>query len=72
VPSTRGRVPRRTRTGGVRGAVLRELSGSGAGGLSRDELAARLPFARERVEKAIGELVAEGFVAERGGELRIA
>jgi A/G-specific adenine glycosylase len=56
----------------IRGAVLRELSARGAAGLSRDELAAHLPFARERVDKAIGELVAEGFVAERAGALHIA
>lgn len=56
----------------IRGAVLRELSGPGAVGLSRDEIASRLPFARERVEKAIGELVAEGFIAEKGGVIRIA
>jgi A/G-specific adenine glycosylase len=56
----------------IRGAVLRELSGRGSAGLSRDEIASRLPFARERVEKAIGELVAEGFIAEKGGIVRIA
>lgn len=52
----------------IRGAILREL---GRGPSGRDELAARLPFARERVDKAIGELVAEGFAAERGGRILI-
>ena len=52
----------------IRGAILREL---GAGPATRDALAARLPFARERVELALGELVAEGFAAERGGEIFI-
>ncbi|HUX37988.1 MAG TPA: A/G-specific adenine glycosylase [Rectinemataceae bacterium] len=50
----------------VRGEILKNLGGEKAG-LSADALAARLPFARERVEKALGELIAEGFVAEMPG-----
>ncbi len=50
----------------VRGAVLKAL-GSETEGLQASELAAAIPFARERVEKALGELLSEGFVAERGG-----
>jgi A/G-specific adenine glycosylase len=60
----------------IRGAILREVGAAGvaavsgvAGGLSRDALAARLPFARERVEEALGELVAEGFLRYRGDEV---
>jgi A/G-specific adenine glycosylase len=49
----------------IRGAILREL---GKGVASRDILAAALPFARERVEAALAELVAEGF-AEVDGDL---
>ena len=55
----------------VRGAILKALAPPAptplAEGLLSVELAAAIPFARERVEKALGELVAEGFVAERGG-----
>jgi biotin operon repressor len=36
-----------------------------------DELARALPFARERVDKALGELKAEGFVAESCGVYRL-
>ena len=50
----------------VRGAVLKAL-GPEAAGLPSEAIAAAIPFARERVEKALGELVAEGFVAGRGG-----
>ena len=50
----------------VRGAVLKAL-GPEAAGLPADQIAAAIPFARERVERALGELLAEGFVAERGG-----
>ncbi len=53
----------------VRGAALRELASGGP--RSRDELAALLPFSRERVEKALDELVAEGFARERDGVLRV-
>jgi DNA-binding IclR family transcriptional regulator len=34
-------------------------------GLSLDSLAARLPFARERVGQAVKDLVAEGFLEYR-------
>ena len=47
----------------LRGQILKAL---GAGGLHPDELAARIPFARERLEAALGELVAEGFLEYRG------
>ena len=48
----------------IRGAALRELTRAGTA--SGDELAARLPFARERVDEALRELVAEGFLEYRG------
>ncbi len=48
----------------IRGAVLREATTTGEG-LSLDSLAARLPFARERVAKAVKDLVAEGFLEYR-------
>jgi A/G-specific adenine glycosylase len=54
----------------VRGAVLRELSLNG-NRLSLDGLVSRIPFSRERVEKAAGELVAEGFIEEESGVLSI-
>ena len=54
----------------IRGALLRSIGSGGAAGL--DELAARLPFSRERVVHALDELVAEGFVAERGAGYAIA
>jgi len=47
----------------IRGAILREL---GEGPRSREELAASLPFSAERIEAALGELVAEGFAEYRG------
>jgi len=43
----------------IRGSLLRELA---SGPRSRDQLAAAMPFARERVETALGELVKEGFL----------
>jgi len=54
----------------VRGAVLRELSLNGPR-LSMDELVSRIPFSRERVEKAAGELVAEEFIRQEGDTLSI-
>jgi A/G-specific adenine glycosylase len=53
----------------IRGSLLKSL-GEGEG-KDRDELAAGLPFARERVEEALAELEAEGFVAETGGVYRL-
>jgi A/G-specific adenine glycosylase len=53
----------------LRGAILRELGSRGRVGA--DELAASLPFSRERVDAALAELAAEGFVAETGGGYRI-
>ncbi|HET7839201.1 MAG TPA: A/G-specific adenine glycosylase [Rectinemataceae bacterium] len=53
----------------VRGAVLKALASGGE--IGREELAASLPFARERVERAAAELVAEGFAEYRGEALRI-
>jgi A/G-specific adenine glycosylase len=60
----------------IRGSLLKALvERSGEGGESvgadADELAAALPFARERVDAALTELVAEGFVAESGGIYRL-
>jgi len=53
----------------IRGGLLKAL---GAGkGKDADELAAGLPFARERVAEALAELEAEGFVAESGGVYRL-
>jgi len=53
----------------IRGAILRELGSRGrAGG---DEIAAALPFSRERVDGALAQLIAEGFVAESGGTYRL-
>ena len=49
----------------IRGAILREVSGQRRLGL--DELARGLPFSRERVEEALADLVAEGFLAYSGG-----
>ncbi len=40
--------------------------------LDREELARKLPFARERIEKAIDELIAEGFIEERKGSITLA
>ncbi len=53
----------------VRGEVLKALAG---GVLHEVTLAQRLPFARERVEKAAAELVAEGFLERYGVELGLA
>lgn len=54
----------------VRGAVLKELSAPGHGAESLDVLASRIPFSRERVELAVGELVAEGFILYEAGGIR--
>ena len=54
----------------VRGEILKVL-GAAEKGLERDRLASLIPFAVERVEKALGELAAEGFVSERGGVYRL-
>lgn len=54
----------------IRGAILREVSGRGK--LGRDELARSLPFSRERVEEALGDLVAEGFLAYSGESVAVA
>lgn len=53
----------------IRGALLKELGSRGRA--DADELARALPFARERVDKALGELKAEGFVAESSGVYRL-
>jgi len=53
----------------IRGALLKALGARG--GADADELAAALPFARERVVKALAELKAEGFVAESRGVYRL-
>lgn len=53
----------------IRGAILKEL---GKGSATREELAAALPFARERVEDALAELAKEGFVELRGERAAIA
>jgi len=53
----------------VRGAVLRELA---KGPATRDELAAALPFARERVEAALAELENEGFARIEGERVALA
>ena len=68
----------------IRGAILRALAAAGkadgeASGaaergpayLARERLARELPFAQERVEAALRELEAEGFVEIRGGEVSI-
>lgn len=54
----------------IRGAILREVSGHGI--LERDDLARALPFSRERVEEALAELVAEGFLAYSGESVALA
>ena len=54
----------------IRGAILREVSGRGK--LGRDDLARNLPFARERVEEALADLVAEGFLAYSGESVVLA
>jgi A/G-specific adenine glycosylase len=53
----------------IRGSLLKEIGKRGRA--DADELAAALPFARERVDKALGELEAEGFVAESCGIFRL-
>jgi A/G-specific adenine glycosylase len=53
----------------IRGALIKALSE--AEGKDGDALAAALPFARERVDRALAELMAEGFVAEREGIYRL-
>jgi A/G-specific adenine glycosylase len=53
----------------VRGSLLK-LLGQGRGA-SIDQLAAELPFSRERVDEALRELKVEGFVAESGGLYRL-
>lgn len=53
----------------IRGSILKALRG-GAGSTA-DGLAGALPFARERVDAALAELKAEGFVAESSGLYRL-
>jgi A/G-specific adenine glycosylase len=53
----------------IRGALLRELGARGRA--DAEELARALPFARERVDSALSELKAEGFVAESCGIYRL-
>jgi A/G-specific adenine glycosylase len=53
----------------IRGAALREIGR--AGSLESEELAALLPFSRERVEEALVELAAEGFIEYRAGRLAV-
>ncbi len=53
----------------IRGAVLRALAAGGS--IDSEDLAASLPFSRERVDKALAELVAEGFAEYAGTLLRI-
>jgi A/G-specific adenine glycosylase len=53
----------------IRGALLKELGQRGRA--DADELSLALPVARERVERALGELKAEGFVAESCGVYRL-
>jgi A/G-specific adenine glycosylase len=53
----------------IRGSLLKELKLRGRA--DAGELAAALPFARERVDAALGELKAEGFVAESCGIYRL-
>lgn len=52
----------------IRGALIRAL---GDGPRDREAIAAHLPFARERIDKAMTELVAEGFLEEYGSKLRL-
>jgi A/G-specific adenine glycosylase len=52
----------------IRGSLLKALASGASGG---DALAAALPFSRERVDSALAELKAEGFVAEVGGKYRL-
>jgi len=53
----------------IRGSLLKELGLRGRA--DAEELAAALPFARERVRGALDELKAEGFVAESSGVYRL-
>jgi A/G-specific adenine glycosylase len=53
----------------IRGSLLKALGERE--GKDADELAAALPFSRERVEAALAELQAEGFVAESSGVYRL-
>jgi A/G-specific adenine glycosylase len=53
----------------VRGELLKELGSRGRA--DADELSRALPFSRERVEAALGELKTEGFVAESSGVYRL-
>jgi len=53
----------------IRGEILKALC---SGPRSKDELAAAIPFARERVEAALLELEAEGFITLRGSSVGIA
>jgi A/G-specific adenine glycosylase len=53
----------------IRGAILRELGERG--GADADQLASVLPFSRERVDAALSQLKAEGFVAQSGESYRI-
>lgn len=53
----------------IRGSLLKELGRLGRA--DAEELAAALPFAGERVRLALGELKAEGFVAESSGIYRL-
>jgi A/G-specific adenine glycosylase len=53
----------------IRGSILRELGRRGRA--DADDLAGVMPFARERIVKALGELKAEGFVAESCGVYRL-
>ena len=53
----------------IRGSLLKELGSRGRA--DANELASALPFSRERVEKALGELKTEGFVAESCGIYRL-
>lgn len=54
----------------LRGEILKALAAAPAG-LEVEELAARLPFSRERFEAALEGLRSEGFVAERGGRYEL-
>jgi A/G-specific adenine glycosylase len=53
----------------IRGSLLKELRLRGRA--DADDLSSVLPFSRERVEKALFELKAEGFVAESRGIYRL-
>jgi A/G-specific adenine glycosylase len=58
----------------LRGAILKALAvgvGAGPRRATRDQLAAILPFSRERLDRAAAELVAEGFLAAEGSTLRL-